>query len=90
MKSKNIIRVLLATLGILLVPFVAMQFTNEVVWTSGDFVVAGVMIFIAGMLVDLAMRKMGRHKIVGILVIFVLFAWLWAELAVGVFTNWGN
>ena len=77
---------------ILLLPFVAMQFTDEVVWTRSDFVIAGVLLFGSALVYELATRKMSNAKnrvAVGIVVAAVLL-WLWAELAVGVFTNWGS
>ncbi|HEX6173631.1 MAG TPA: hypothetical protein VF089_06420 [Candidatus Binatia bacterium] len=77
---------------LLLVPLVAMQFTDEVVWTRSDFVVAGVLLFGSALVYELATRNMSHAKkriAVGIVVVVVLL-WLWAELAVGVFTNWGS
>ena len=77
---------------ILLLPFVAMQFIDEVVWTRSDFVIAGVLLFGSALVYELATRKMSNAKnrvAVGIVVAAVLL-WLWAELAVGVFTNWGS
>ena len=41
---------------ILLVPLVAMQFTDEVVWTLSDFVVAGVLLFGSVLVYELAGR----------------------------------
>lgn len=90
MLGKNIIRVVLVVAGILLIPLVAMQFTNEVNWTLSDFVVMGTMLFITGTLLDLAIRKAGKYKIIAAATIVVLFLWLWVELAVGLFTNWGS
>jgi len=75
---------------ILSVPFIAMQFTDQVVWTVSDFVVAGILLFSAGSIFVLASKKFSKHKlIVGVVVLMVLI-WLWAELAVGIFTNWGS
>lgn len=72
---------------ILLVPFVAMQFTNEVNWTLFDFVVAGVLLFVTGLHCELVLRKVTatRFRIVlcGILLATLLL--IWAELAVGLF-----
>ena len=44
---------------ILMVPLVAMQFTNEVVWDETDFIVAGVLLFGTGLAYELVARKGG-------------------------------
>jgi hypothetical protein len=77
---------------ILLVPLVAMQFTDEVNWTRSDFVVAGVLLFGSALIYELATKNMSKPEnrlAIGIVVAVVLL-WLWAELAVGVFTDWGS
>lgn len=51
------VRVAVATGLILLVPLVAMQFSDEVVWTLSDFVVAGVLLFTAGRAYQLVARR---------------------------------
>jgi hypothetical protein len=54
-------RVALATACILLVPLVAMQFTDEVDWGLADFVVAGALLGGTGLLLHaLAARKAGN------------------------------
>jgi hypothetical protein len=50
-------RVALATTCILLLPLVAMQFTDEVDWGVADFVFAGVLLGGSGLLLELAARK---------------------------------
>jgi peptidoglycan/LPS O-acetylase OafA/YrhL len=87
---QSIIRIALVTALLLLIPLVAMQFTDEVDWDLADFAVMGAMLFITGLLIDLAMKKMGKYRVVATIVIIVAFLWLWAELAVGLFTNWGS
>ena len=47
---------------ILLVPLVAMQFTDEVVWTLSDFVVAGVLLFGSVLVYELAGRNTSNAK----------------------------
>jgi hypothetical protein len=75
---------------ILMVPLVAMQFTYEVDWNLFDFIIAGILLFGTGLGIDMALRKMGKYRVIGALAVVGLFLWLWAELAVGVFTNWGS
>jgi hypothetical protein len=59
-------------------------------WTGPDFVIAGGLLFAVGLLIDRAYQKFGSYRIPAIIAIVFLFLWLWAELAVGVFTNWGS
>jgi hypothetical protein len=77
---------------ILLVPLVAMQLTDEVVWTLSDFVVAGVLLFGSVLEYELAARNASnaKNRVVVGLVVVAVFLWLWVELAVGIFTNWGS
>jgi hypothetical protein len=96
MKLKNTIRVALITLGLLLIPL-ALQLTigtgvdgQGFNWTISDFVIIGSLIFVAGILIDWARRSAGKYRITAIALIVLAFLWLWAELAVGVFTNWGS
>lgn len=88
--KNHILRIALGTVGLLLIPLVAMQFSNEVNWTVSDFIVMGTLIFITGVLIDLVMRKAGKYRVLGAAGVLVLFLWLWVELAVGLFTNWGS
>lgn len=74
-------------LGLLLIPFIAMQFTNEVAWTASDFLIMGALLLSVGFLVELAIRYVSKmeYRVVAILAILGLFLLIWAELAVGVF-----
>jgi hypothetical protein len=77
---------------ILMIPLVAMQFTDEVAWTLLDFVTAGSLLFGSALVYELATRSMITTKYrvaVGVAVMAALL-YLWAELAVGIFTNWGS
>jgi hypothetical protein len=73
-----------------MVPLVAMQFTSEVNWTGSDFVVAGALLFGAASLFVLAARKAGKYRAVLGLAFLAAFVYVWAELAVGVFTDLGS
>ena len=81
----------IATAAILLIPLVAMQFTAQVSWDMADFIVMGALLFgMASLFVVAARTTARRHrKLIG--VIFVAaFLYIWAELAVGIFTNFGS
>jgi hypothetical protein len=73
---------------ILLIPLIAMQFTNEVNWDVKDFIVMGFLLFTTATLFVLVSRRVPRRRrvVVGFTVVAV-FVYVWAELAVGIFTN---
>ncbi|MCC3151582.1 hypothetical protein Q3A66_02085 [Hymenobacter sp. BT770] len=83
--AKSLTRVALATAFLLLIPLVAMQFTTEVNWTLSDFIVAGVMLFGAG-LTFVLIARMGDNTMyrlgagLGVAAGLLL---VWANLAVG-------
>jgi hypothetical protein len=92
MQNKSIIRIALATAFILLLPLLAMQFTDEVVWDLADFAVAGVLLFGAGLTYELIARKAGHfayRAAVGVAVAAALLL-VWINLAVGIIGNEGN
>lgn len=80
----------LATVAVLLIPLVAMQFTDDVNWTAGDFIVAGALLFGAGSLFVIAARMAPAYRLVIGAVVALALVWLWVELAVGLFTGWGD
>lgn len=54
---RSVIRVLLVTAAILLVPLVGMLFSGEVRWTVADFVFAGALLAGTGLVLELTVRK---------------------------------
>jgi membrane protein YdbS with pleckstrin-like domain len=89
-QNRIFIWIALATVFILLIPFTAMQFSNEVVWTISDFIIAGVLLFGTGALFVLTARRIRKYRFaIGILFLTALL-YVWAELAVGIFTNVGS
>jgi hypothetical protein len=86
-KPRNIATLLSIVLLLLLIPFIAMQFTNEVNWSIMDFVVAGVLLFGTGLTIQFVLRKVKTRKnrilICGIILLLLIL--LWTELAVGLF-----
>ena len=64
---------------VLSLPLVAMQFTDEVVWTLWDFIVVGVLLTAIGVAIELALKKAGNLAIaIGIAALGV-FSGLWGE-----------
>lgn len=92
MEVKKIIRIVAIVAVILLVPLVAMQLTDEVNWGLMDFVIIGALLFSAGIIYELVSARVHdarwRWAISAVVILTVLY--LWAELAVGIFTNWGS
>ena len=87
MKNKRLKIILTAVPILLLIPFIAMQFTEKIAWTSLDFVVMGILLLSAGLLYEVVMRKVTRikYRIALTIAILVIFLIVWAELAVGIF-----
>ena len=89
-QNKVIFWIAFATGLVLLVPLLAMQFTNEVAWSLSDFVTAGTLLFGTGLTFVLAARKMRKYRAVLGVALAAALIYVWAELAVGIFTAWGG
>ena len=85
--GKRLIGILLGVVLLLLIPLIAMQFTNEVKWTPIDFIAAGILLISAGMTLEFILRKVKstKFRIIYCIVLFFVFFLIWAELAVGIF-----
>ena len=83
---KNILRILAITAGILLIPLIAMQFTDEVNWTLSDFMVVGVGLIGFGLMYELFVKKIAntQYRTIAAVVLTGVFLLLWVELAVGI------
>jgi hypothetical protein len=57
---RSAVRVALGVALILSLPLVAMQFTDEVVWSLADFVLAGILLTVVGVALELAVKKAGN------------------------------
>lgn len=87
MKNKRLIIILSTVVFVLLIPFVTMQFTNEVDWKLMDFTIMGILLFGTGLSCELVMRKVEKIEyriVICVLILSALFL-IWAELAVGIF-----
>ncbi|MFK5947963.1 MAG: hypothetical protein QM500_04220 [Methylococcales bacterium] len=89
---KNIFLWIAVATGILLlIPYIAMQFTNEVNWEIGDFIVMSFLLFSTGSLFVLISRKTNqKHRVVLGAILVIVFLYVWAELAVGIFFGLGS
>ena len=77
-------RVAIASVIILLIPLIAMQFTHEVNWDKKDFIVMGVLLFGMGSLFVLVSRKVPQKRfLIGAIFLAILLC-IWAQLAVGI------
>lgn len=72
---------------LLLIPLIAMQFTNEVNWSPFDFLIMAVLLLITGVVCELVLRRFKTFKSRVLICGAVLlgFFLIWAELAVGIF-----
>ncbi|MGY5851367.1 hypothetical protein [Salegentibacter sp. F14] len=72
---------------LLLIPLIAMQFSQEVVWSPFDFFIAAVLLLGTGLAIDLVLRKVKilKNRILLSAIILAILIIIWAELAVGIF-----
>ena len=71
--------------ALLLLPLVAMQFTDDVTWTASDFATFGAMLLAAGGLFELGMRMGGgwAYRAAFAVAVAAAFLLVWVNLAVG-------
>ncbi|WP_199305974.1 hypothetical protein [Pseudanabaena sp. FACHB-2040] len=92
MQNKNIIYLALGTASILLMPLIAMLFTNQVVWDLFDFIVAGTLIFGTGLAYELVAKKGGTmaYRVAVGIALAAAFLLVWMNLAVGIIGSEDN
>ena len=91
-QSKRLVGMGLIIAALLLIPFVAMQFTDEVKWSAGDFVIMAIVLAGIGLAYELIARKSEKSMYrvafgVGLLGALLL---LWVNGAVGIIGNEGQ
>jgi len=76
-----------ALLSLLLIPLVAMQITNEMVWSMADFLLMGCLLFSLGIGIEFILRKNKpfKKKVFFASILIAIFMLVWAELAIGIF-----
>lgn len=83
--TKSLLRVALATAFLLLIPLVAMQFSQEMKWDLADFVIAGVLLFGTG-LTYVVVSRMGNttsYRLGAGVAVLAGLLLIWINLAVG-------
>ena len=85
--TRNSYLIPIASLSLLLIPLIAMQFSDQVNWSLGDFVVMGLLLLTVGIGMSFIVRRTSsfQKRAAYILVLILAFLLIWAELAVGIF-----
>lgn len=88
-QNKRLYGILFTAMLLLLIPLIAMQFTNEVDWTLVDFLVMGVLLIGTGLMCELVLRKVKKieHRVLLVAAILFGFFLVWAQLAVGLLSK---
>ncbi len=81
-----------AGVALLLLPLVAMRFTDEVKWDLADFVFAGALVIGVGASYELAIRKTGdrAYRAAVAIALATAFVLVWANAAVGIIGSEDN
>jgi len=82
MKNIRLICILLAAEALLLIPYFAMKFGDEVNWTALDFITMGLMLLVAGLAIEVALRlvKLTWMKVAAVAAILFGFVMVWGTL----------
>jgi hypothetical protein len=82
MKNIRLICILLAVPALLLIPYFAMKFGDEVNWTALDFIVMGFMLLVTGLAIEVALRivKLTWMRVAAVAVILFGFVMVWGTL----------
>lgn len=87
MTKKSLLIIFTITILLLLIPFTAMQLSNDVQWKTSDFLMAAILLLTAGFTTDFIIKKVQKKetKIILVLAVIALIAIIFIELAVGLF-----
>ena len=82
MKNIRLICFLLAIPALLLIPYIAMRYTDEVNWRLDDFMVMGLMLLITGIGIEVALRiiKTTWIRVAAVLGVLFGFVMVWGAL----------
>lgn len=92
MKKKNILIIAVVTASILMIPFIAMQFTDEVNWSVFDFIIMGILLFGTGLMYEFVSSRSENilYKIAVSIAVITGLLLIWINMAVGVIGSEGN
>ena len=84
--NKRLYLILSFCLGPLIFPLIAMNISEEVNWSLFDFIIAGFLLLLFGLFIEIILRKVkkAKNKIVFIALLFLIITIVWLELAVGI------
>ena len=84
--NKRIATIVLAVAAILAIPLIAMQFTDEVQWSTGDFVMMGAILLSAGLAYELIARRSGKtmYRVTFATTLLGALLLFWVNGAVGI------
>ena len=87
MKNKRVFIYIISTALLLLIPLIAMQFTDQVDWALFDFIVATILILSTVFAIDFVIRNVQRNKyrVTFSVLILAMFLLIWVQLALGIF-----
>jgi ABC-type Mn2+/Zn2+ transport system permease subunit len=87
MQNKRYLGILLTVAFLLLIPLIAMQFTDQVDWYLFDFIIMGVLLLGTGLSIEFVIRKVKKiqYRIVICGALVAALVLIWIELAVGIF-----
>lgn len=89
---KLVLRPLVVTVAILLIPLIAMRFTEEVQWTVSDFTIMGTLLFGIGFAYEVVSRKgsTGLYRGAVGMALFATLLLIWMNGAVGIIGSENN
>jgi len=80
--------IILSLIGfILLLPLIGMQFSSEVNWTISDFIIAGILLALVGLSIELVFKLAStkKQRLILLAIVLILGLLTWVEMAVGIF-----
>jgi len=92
MKKGNLLFPILITTLVLILATLGNIYVISFNWSILDFLIMGVMVFGGTLIIDIFIKRIkeNKYRLIFSLLILLLFIYIWAELAVGLFFNLGS